>query len=350
VSDALHERVQAFIDGEAASFDALACDIARHQAREVEPVRRLFAAEGVVPEALATAAEIPALPTDVFRLRRVGVKADDERVFSTSGTTADARGHHPMRRVDTYRHGALTWGRRLLFPDVERLRTVALLSPEAAAPGSSLTFMVARFAEALGGDASYHWDGTQLDVEGLRARLSEGEPALVAGTSFAFVMLLDALGDARLPLARGSRVMQTGGFKGRTREVEPETLRRQVASCFALPETSVVAEYGMTELSSQLYQAGVRDGDASTVYHAPPWLRVTAVDPGTLEALPEGEMGLARFVDLANLDSAVAVLTMDRVRVHHRPDGDRVRLYGRQPGATPRGCSLALEPFLSGDA
>jgi len=345
-SDALHERVEAFIDGSGASFDALACDIARHQARHVEPVARLFSAQGVDPSALTRAEDIPALPTEVFRLRQVG-PSEAERVFHTSGTTAaEARGRHPMRRVDTYRHGALTWGKQLLFPDADRLRTVALLTDERNAPGSSLTFMVARFAQALGGDVSYHWDGTRLDLEGVRRRLSMGEPALVAGTSFAFVMLLDALGDEGVPLPTGSRVMQTGGFKGRTREVAPEVLRAQLAECFSLPPSRVVAEYGMTELSSQLYQAGVRDGDLDARYHAPPWLRVTAVDPATLAPVPEGEIGLARFIDLANVDSAVAVLTMDRVLVTSRPEGDLVELLGRQPGATPRGCSLALEPFM----
>lgn len=340
MSDPLHERVQAFIDGSDDGFDALACDIARHQAAHVPPVGRLYASLGIDPAGLATAEAIPALPTDVFRLRRVAVAGNDERVFHTSGTTAEARGRHPMRRVDTYRRGALAWGRHMLFPDVDRLRTVALLTDERDAPGSSLTFMVARFAEALGGDVSYHWDGAKLDVSGVRDRV-EG-PVLLAGTSFAFVMLLDALAGERLPLPAGSRVMQTGGFKGRTREVAPETLRTQLATCFSVPRSKVVAEYGMTELSSQLYQPGVRDGDEDVRYQAPPWLRVSAVDPNTLAPLPEGEVGLARFVDLANVDSSVAVLTMDRVRV----EGDLVTLFGRQPGATPRGCSLALEPFM----
>ncbi len=341
MSDALHDRVQAFIEGAGTSFDALACDIARHQAAHVAPVGRLYASQGIDPATLTTAAAIPALPTDVFRLRRVAVVGDDERVFHTSGTTAEARGRHPMRRVDTYRRGALAWGKHMLFPDVEQLRTVALLTAEADAPGSSLTFMVARFAEALGGDVSYHWDGAALDVAGVRERVGEA-PLLVAGTSFAFVMLLDALDGSPLPLPAGSRVMQTGGFKGRTREVAPEALREQLATCFSLPLSKVVAEYGMTELSSQLYQPGVRDDDEDVRYQAPPWLRVSAVDPTTLAPLPEGEVGLARFVDLANVDSSVAVLTMDRVRV----EGDLVTLLGRQPGATPRGCSLALEPFM----
>jgi hypothetical protein len=137
--------------------------------------------------------------------------------------------------------------------------------------------------------------------------------------------------------------MQTGGFKGRSREVDAPTLRRHIAEAFGLSLAMVIAEYGMTELSSQLYQPGVRDGDEATHYVAPPWLRVTAVDPTTLAPLAPGEVGLARFDDLANVDSAVAVLTMDRIRLD--PEGG-VALLGRQPGAVPRGCSLSLEPIM----
>ena len=71
-------------------------------------------------------------------------------------------------------------------------------------------------------------------------------------------------------------------------------------------------------------------------------MRVTAVDPITLAALPDGEIGIARLVDLANVDSAVAIQTADRVRVA----GDGVALLGRAPGATPRGCSIAIDEML----
>jgi hypothetical protein len=166
---------------------------------------------------------------------------------------------------------------------------------------------------------------------------------LLAGTAFAFVHLEDALGPARLALPAGSRVMQTGGFKGMTREVDSGELREAIARRFAIPRAHVVGEYGMTELASQLYQGGLGRGDDSERYWAPPWLCATAVDPVSLEPLPSGALGLARFVDLANIDSAVAIQTADRIVVDE--DG-AITLHGRQPGATPRGCSLALEHLL----
>lgn len=152
--------------------------------------------------------------------------------------------------------------------------------------------------------------------------------------------------------------MQTGGFKGRSREVPAEELRSSIARAFGVPPSHVVGEYGMTELSSQLYEgtlaaalaregapgAGVRA--APGLYLAPPWVRVTAVDPETLAPLPAGEIGLARIVDLANVDSAVAIQTADRVRVTE----EGVELLGRAPGAPPRGCSIAIDQMLGGAA
>jgi outer membrane receptor protein involved in Fe transport len=80
------------------------------------------------------------------------------------------------------------------------------------------------------------------------------------------------------------------------------------------------------------------------VYAAPPWVRVTGVDPETLAPVVEGDVGLARIEDLANVDSAVVVLAQDRIR---RVAGG-VELLGRAPGAPPRGCSIAIDEMLTG--
>jgi hypothetical protein len=339
-SDALHRRVQRFIASEVIedeSFDELACDIARFQAAHIEPVRRLYAARQIAPHELRLAADIPAVPTDAFRLRRIAAHASelDARVFATSGTTSGARGRHSLRRTDTYAEGAMRWAQEMLLGDEARA-FVGLVADEHSAPDSSLSFMLARFAEQRG-DASWHVADGALDIASLRARITAlTQPALVAGTSFAFVHLCDACAAGALALPAGSRVMQTGGFKGRSREVDEDELRTHIASVFGVAPEAIVTEYGMTELSSQLYQ------DAHRIYRAPPWLRVNAVDP--LSLAPHDGEGVARFVDLANVDSAVAIQTADRIR--HVEGG--IVLLGRTPGAPPRGCSLALE-HLVGD-
>ena len=131
-----------------------------------------------------------------------------------------------------------------------------------------------------------------------------------------------------------------------------EELRAGVAVAFQLAPTRVVGEYGMTELTSQLYEGTVaesalaaqRPEAAPGVYFEPPWLRVTPVDPVSLQPVAKGEAGLARFIDLGNVDSAVSVVTQDLVRRAH----GGIQLLGRQPGAPARGCSLAIEALLHG--
>ena len=106
----------------------------------------------------------------------------------------------------------------------------------------------------------------------------------------------------------------------------------------------------MTELTSQLYEPTIAEsslgrsfaGAPARVYVEPSWLRVTPVDPVTLMPTPAGEVGIARFVDLGNIDSAVSIVTQDLVR---RVNGG-IQLLGRQPGAPARGCSLAMEALL----
>jgi hypothetical protein len=108
----------------------------------------------------------------------------------------------------------------------------------------------------------------------------------------------------------------------------------------------------MTELTSQLYEGVIRESALAArhpeagpgLYFEPPWLRVTPVHPVSVLPVADGETGLARFIDLGNVDSAVSVVTQDLVR---RVSGG-VQLLGRQPGAAPRGCSLAIEALLRG--
>jgi hypothetical protein len=196
----------------------------------------------------------------------------------------------------------------------------------------------------------------RIDVEALTewaddARRNDA-PALVLGASFAFVHLLDGLGGSRaLRLPPGSRAMQTGGFKGRSRTVAPDELRARVAEALGTPDSHVISEYGMTELSSQGWEPslahalGRYEGPVENHHHAlPPWMRVDAVHPERFTPLPLGEEGLGRVIDLANIDSALVVQTADRVVVTEAG----VRVLGRDPAAVERGCSLGMDELLSG--
>ncbi|MCA9736341.1 MAG: hypothetical protein KC645_01830, partial [Gemmatimonadetes bacterium] len=138
----------------------------------------------------------------------------------------------------------------------------------------------------------------------------------------------------------GSRLMETGGFKGRRAAVSRDALRAAVEDRLGIPATHIVAEYGMTELLSQFYDPVLRTGGAVRgVFQGPPWVRTRVLDPDTLREQPAGVTGVLAHHDLANLHSVSAVLTEDLGVA--RADG--FELLGRATGAELRGCSLTFE-------
>ena len=350
-SNALHARARAFVaafergDPAPEAFDVLACDIARYQIENSEGYARLVRARGLDPKMLVEATALPPVPTDAFKLTRVATfdEAETKTVFRTSGTTIGARGSHPMRDegVATYDAAAVAYGRRWLMRDLEERVPVIVLGPSPDdAPDSSLVHMCAAFAAAFGSSVDYVIEGDIIDVSRFDERvayaLTDERPMLVLATSFALVHFIEGMDDVQFRLPARSRVMQTGGFKGKSREVEPHALRAEVARIFAIPSPAIIGEYGMTELTSQFYE------ERENAYVEPPWARVIPVDPDTLEPVEDGEVGIAKIIDLMNVDSAVAVLASDRVR---RIAGG-FELLGRQPGAAPRGCSIAIDEIL----
>jgi hypothetical protein len=370
-SEALHARVRAMVHAfehrqrMLDTFDSLAVDIARFQARHVPGYARLCEARDINPGDIRDASQAPAVPTDTFKLARVFAfdASDITMTFRTSGTTIGARGEHALRDRTTYDAAALAFGRAALGLKPRERVTVLVLGPCATeAPDSSLAHMYSVFARKLGATqegegtqepAGSNWERTyfvrtgELDVEGFGARvaaLPSEPPALVLATTFALVHLLDRIGARQFRLPPNSRVVHTGGFKGRSRQVPARELQGAVAHAFGISTRAVVCEYGMTELSSQFWEMSfVEDDVPSGVYFEPPWARVIPVDPETLTPVGEGAVGIARIEDLANVDSAFAVLAPDKVRRL----GNGFELLGRMPGAEARGCSIALDEMLS---
>lgn len=333
--------------------DALLRTLAGTQARSVDPFSRLLRARRIDVEALPELDAFPALPTDVFRYARVAAHPaeEDVRIFRTSGTTQGTRGEHPLRSLALYDRAARGAARYALFPDVERIALVMLAPHEDEAPDSSLSYMLTRFAAWFGTETTWAFRNGAIDLEALEGALRgaerDGRAVALLGTSFAFVHAEDGLGGSRFALPAGSRIMQTGGFKGRSREVEPDALRTALATRYGIGEASIIAEYGMTELSSQMYENTLRaafDGrpDVKRALWVPGWVRATPVDPERLTPVPTGAVGLLRIDDLANADTMACIQTSDLARATE----DGILLLGRAPGAVPRGCSLAIEEAI----
>jgi hypothetical protein len=169
------------------------------------------------------------------------------------------------------------------------------------------------------------------------------------GTAFSFVHLLDYLAeqDLRFELPPGSCALETGGYKGRSRSMPKAALHALIAQRLGISPNHIVCEYGMSELSSQAYDTTIAPSrlpaagsrithHASRIFTLPPWARVQIVSPETGCEVAEGETGLIRVFDLANVYSVMAIQTED-LGIRR---GNGFALAGRAVLAEPRGCSL----------
>jgi hypothetical protein len=214
-------------------------------------------------------------------------------------------------------------------------------------PNSSLAHYLALAMRHFGTDDSAYYVSLQgLDTDALRAMLRDAErssePLALLGASYSFVHLLDglaAVGESfRLP--PGSRILDTGGYKGHSRDLPLEAFYAGLTSTFGVPRERCINMYGMTELSTQLYD----DGNAlvPSVKSGPHWIRSRMVDPLTGREVPHGERGILVHCDLGNFNSVTSILTED---VGVAVEGGFL-LLGRAEGAQAKGCSLAVEEFL----
>jgi Acyl-protein synthetase, LuxE len=336
----------------AGEFDALARRAFELQYEGSRAYRAFCDQRGLTPETVERWEDVPAVPATAFRVVDFLVEeaGPAEALFRTSGTTGDGsgRGRHLVPRLGLYRASLLPPFRRHVVPGDQPMPFLSLVPSPKQAPDSSLSFMVGVAAEVFA--LRTEWFAEEagvLDVERFRtvarALARSGEPALVLGTAFAFVHLLDALDGEEVHLPAGSRVMETGGFKGRSREVSREELYAAITASLGVPPVGIVNEYGMTELLSQLYEPDLSEAPGARRHLPPPWMRVRALDPLTLEEVPVGRDGLLAFFDLANLGSICHLLTEDVGSVS--ADGS-VRLVGRVAGGEPRGCSRAMDELL----
>ena len=184
-------------------------------------------------------------------------------------------------------------------------------------------------------------------VPGLERATELRQALLILGTAFSLVHLLDHLEQRELvfELPAGSRVMETGGYKGRSRVLARAELHALISRHLGVPSEQIVCEYGMSELSSQAYDhavsvAGISSPAGTAVnrrFRFPPWARAQIVSPEHGREVGEGETGLIRVLDLANVYSVLAVQTED-LGIRR---GEGFELLGRGQAAEPRGCSLA---------
>ncbi len=342
-----------------AEFDQLALALFTLQFAHVEPYRRLCEARGITPDKIALWSDIPPVPAEAFKefdLSSLPV-AERTTVFHSSGTTTQqpSRHFHNSESLAIYEASLLPWFKAHLLPDAGSCRCVMLTPSPALAPHSSLVRMFEIVRRDLSSrnslftgkiDTTGAWTlDTDATLESLRQSVEMEQPIALLGTAFSFVHLLDQLspGSIRFALPAGSRAMETGGYKGRSRSLPRAELHALITRYLGIPRSHIVCEYGMSELSSQAYdRVAGRHAlcfNASTLqpfFHFPPWARARVVSPETGVEVEEGESGLIQVCDLANVRSVMVIQTED-LAVRR---GDGFELLGRAELAEPRGCSL----------
>jgi len=348
----LFSRVRAFISqtkpdsGSDDEFNRLALALFAFQFEAVSIYRQFCEGRGIKPGSIQHWSRIPALPVSAFKEHVVSSIPENERsrVFHSSGTTGHVPGRHfhNAASLSIYEASLLPWFERHFA--VPRGATFIFLTPSPVlAPHSSLIHMFKVVRQKFGGpdslyagrveaDGSWSVDFDQVG-SALRDAIAGNRTVGLLGTAFSFVHWLDylAANKIRLRLPVGSRLMETGGYKGRSRIVAKTELRRLMTKFLAVPESHIVTEYGMSELSSQAY-----DGAAAGIFHFPPWVRTQIISPETGAPAGAGETGLLRVFDPANIHSVMALQTEDLAASR----GDGFELLGRAESAEARGCSL----------
>ena len=273
--------------------------------------------------------EIPYLPISLFKTRDVRTGHwSAVRTFTSSGTSGDRTSQHPLRDEHWYRRGAADTFERQYGP-LEGRAVLALLPAYLERTGSSLVFMADDFIRRSKHPASgFYLD----DLEGLSARLKNlattQTPVLLLGVSFALLDLAE-----RFPQPLGDAiVMETGGMKGRRRELTRQELHERLQTAFRVPQ--IHSEYGMTELLSQAY------APSRGLFRPSPTLRVTPRDvTDPFSSAPLGRTAALNLTDLANLDTISFIASDDLGRVY--ADGT-FEVLGRMDFSDIRGCNLLV--------
>jgi hypothetical protein len=341
------------------SFATLALELFALQFKYNFAYRKICAARNRTPQTVQDWTQIPAVPTGAFKELELTSLAPAERiaVFHSSGTTEQkpSRHFHSAESLSVYEASLWSWFERNYGLRIADCGLVILTPPPSLSPHSSLVHMFETVRQKLGATKSAFVgctasDGVwNLDFAATLAALGDNPQSairnsrLILGTAFSFVHLLDYLADKnlRLQLPPGTCVMETGGYKNRSRSLPKAELHSLIEKLLGVPRENIFCEYGMSELSSQAYDARSQKSEVGSqnetrMFRFPPWARVQIISPETGREVADGEAGLIRIFDLANVFSVAAIQTED-LGVRR---GDGFELIGRAQRAEPRGCSL----------
>ena len=310
-----------------AQFEEMCMRVFRHQANNNKVYQEFIKLLGRRPDQIRKVEQIPFLPIEFFKSRDILSSSQQvETVFTSSGTTGSVPSRHLVTDLSVYRK-SFTLGFEHFYGRPEDYVILALLPSYLERGGSSLVFMANELIQLSSSESS----GFYLNnMEELALNLAEldrsGQKILLLGVSYA---LLDLIAFRQFRL-KNTIVMETGGMKGRRREMVREELHKELKAGFGVDH--IHSEYGMTELLSQAYSHG------NGIFDCPPWMQVLIRDPeDPFQLLDRKRTGGVNVIDLANFNSCSFIATQDLGRSH---EGSLFEIVGRFDHSDIRGCNL----------
>lgn len=275
-----------------------------------------------------TIEEIPFLPISFFKTHDVITDSKSvELTFLSSGTTGSIRSKHLVHKASLYERSFLQTYRQF-FGNPEEQVILALLPNYLEQGNSSLVYMVQELIKQTNNNLSgFLLDQPQKIISAYEQALLSGKKVVIFGVSYA---LLD-LAEQKVDLSEAV-IIETGGMKGRRKEVTKEELH--VILKDGLKVSHISSEYGMTELLSQAYS------DKNGIFETPPWMKIFCRDTNDPFSYVEtGKTGGINVIDLANIYSCSFIATQDLGKI----ENDHFRIMGRFDNSDLRGCNLMIE-------
>lgn len=270
--------------------------------------------------------QIPFLPVELFKTHKILAKGmEPQTIFESSGTTGSTPSSHYIANLELYQHSFTRAFTKFIGKPSEMV-ILALLPSYLERQGSSLVYMVDQLIHLTGDDRSgFFLDQYDKLIATLRECEEEGKRTLLLGVTYA---LLDLAEHHKMDL-NSTMIMETGGMKGRRKELVRQEVHGQLSEAFGIKD--IHSEYGMTELLSQAYSKG------KGRFLTPPWMKVLTRDPEDPFAIVKGRTGGINVIDLANRYSCSFIATQDLGRVHN---DDTFEVIGRFDHSDIRGCNL----------
>ncbi|PIB38192.1 acyl transferase [Maribacter sp. 4G9] len=308
-------------------FETKCLEVFRFQYQNNQVYQRFCDYLNIEAEQIKKLTEIPFLPIQFFKEHKVVSTLDKEEIiFTSSGTTGSVASKHYVTDLSLYEQSYLK-GFESSYGPIENYCVLALLPSYLEREGSSLIYMVHDFiGKSKHPDSGFFLNDLRKLKSVLMKQEANKQKTLLMGVSFA---LLDFAEVFQLDL-ENTIVMETGGMKGRRKELIRKELHEILKNAFGVP--TIHSEYGMTELLSQAYS------QSDTLFECPPWMQILVRDTeDPLTLLPMGRTGGINVIDLANIYSCSFIATQDLGKLY---DHGKFEVLGRFDHSDVRGCNL----------